>query len=1601
MVETRKQFLIALLFLVLVQGVFAATLDEASLTYNGIPVRTLAPNETLRTDLSFVVSGPELEDCLPLGTTRCTAVIDASGLNPVMSDVRIDLADCERNGTRHTCETPITIKATDSSLEYRMFVLAPTTVLDASGSFPLTLDDTTPVLSNLETAFCKDGLCFVGSNAATQVTATFTDTLTAFDYKLVRFEVGRESGHATTCAGASCTGIVDSGPCTDGQNVNVRVTNFYGSFPSSEDAMNAVQNTLTISATCDAEEPELTSFEVYSEGALRQLFETAAPLHMTATLTDMEGGEINVFVNTTGVSDSDDAIDVSCDEINPGEFSCELQILNLIPGTHELTFIFSDGVNNIVVQEKTIVVMETYDPGDEIINFFETDINKLTPNVLNRVALDLAAKNNINYPLIVDYTIRKTRGTDAHIVHQDLQELECYWSGNQQNLTNLSNANAGLFRVDNSYILKPNADFGEANRMILNFQEDAGDLPDTVYAKCYYDLFVTEDGRVYSQPEREEISFVAKPIKLKNSVLGEPGAAFVHEIKRVEDGVDSSFGNALNKINRVAATADEICTIYGTLTQVNGVGAGLESMRSIPVVGQILAAVGDAIYTPTQYVFEFMADGGKGEKAVGSSISKKIKEQRENNKANGKDSSTGEPVPGLTSLQGGDSAGNFLSTACDWWSCATAEKEKAVNEGICGDINDWWQEPIMDVADKPATQEKIDSLEKSIEFYESEVSVNEQLFSSDYLGDIQDSDYVAKERKINEAKEGIEQLKQNPLLTHSASVADLTSQNLICAPDYSKSILASVGFYGGGVCLRGVLYNIGKWQAIDCGYLVCLKEQALTGQNINICKQAKKYKECAYVFDEISQVPYVNAFTNIFAGINAQVQDAPLEILMSVASTYCAGGTAAVKQFGQQIAEQMVFSYANVASGGKLGALKTILTLFNKLAKIESLVPILDFGSASGRPITTEPPGSDAALLVCHILEAVHHTSEFYALSQGVATGPSNFEMQYDICEAAKCNPGEDETCDYDASYLGWLGSDGEFYRRMLAGMQKSKGVNDPALSKLINDAIRSGKAIDSIMKEDFMESVKGNFQKDGSFDKAAYNDFKKSLKDYESYFNKLKKDDKLDDRVPYGEWVSEQEGKYGDVDQLTGAYGTDSWSSLDEEFTITYDANGNPSKIAHSNGKIIYSTTSGDCEGNCLSKSDAESIGEVGKRHEGSDIKSGTATISGEDVVDQAVKGSNCAANKETCASGTYEEQKNKLDKNSGAQENNLNLPDNFDFNEVLNSGAIDKLSTDYNNFMDSVTADNYDLSYPLCTGNNCQQFCGQDSCTYGDVRDFKRLNIETEIFILCREKHGTNCNGIRLDGQNLVDGEGNIIEKDFVNPQTRAEKVKNHMSEQAMKLVSTFVVKWLRDSGYLENLRLTGLGEWGAKRAAEAEKMFSPESWKQNLCSGYADVDVDDSPVWGLSTTDGPVLTFAAERRAVDENNTGEPYYIYSLTYYVRSGNMPDQYGVVQDDAPNGLEDGHNVRFLLKPGNVEYVNCTTNESVSSSGEHLEWGGAITAVSAECASWVDDREFTQLCLSFDKKFPDYTGQTLFCRDIQEDAFDRGTYTEGEVGIFG
>ncbi|MBR9703660.1 hypothetical protein GOV10_06475, partial [Candidatus Woesearchaeota archaeon] len=337
MVETRKQLFLAFCILLLVPAVLGANLDEISITYLDMPVRTLAPDKTLDVQLKLVISGSDLEECKPVGGTRCTAIIDTSGLNPDSDDIQFSLEDCERDETEHTCTASTSIKATDNSLEYSLKVFAPVVVLSSDGAFPLTLDDTIPVLSKLETAFCKDGLCFVGSIAPTYVTATFDDTLTSFDYKLVRFDVGGASGHATTCRGHSCTGVVDSGYCSDGHDVNVRVTNFYGSFPSSEDAMNPVENSRQIVAKCDAEEPILDSFNVYSEGLIPQLFETSFPLRMSALLTDMTGGEIRVEVNTSGVSETDDIVTSTCEEINTGEFSCELQILNLINGTHELT----------------------------------------------------------------------------------------------------------------------------------------------------------------------------------------------------------------------------------------------------------------------------------------------------------------------------------------------------------------------------------------------------------------------------------------------------------------------------------------------------------------------------------------------------------------------------------------------------------------------------------------------------------------------------------------------------------------------------------------------------------------------------------------------------------------------------------------------------------------------------------------------------------------------------------------------------------------------------------------------------------------------------------------------------------------------------------------------------------------------------------------------------------------------------------------------------------------------------------------------------------------------------------------------------------------
>lgn len=77
------------------------------------------------------------------------------------------------------------------------------------------------------------------------------------------------------------------------------------------------------------------------------------------------------------------------------------------------------------------------------------------------------------------------------------------------------------------------------------------------------------------------------------------------------------------------------------------------------------------------------------------------------------------------------------------------------------------------------------------------------------------------------------------------------------------------------MCLGGVIYNLNKDVAIDCGHLQCLKEQSLRGSSVSTCALGTGFRKCMQVQGEIGELPFLRTFKNIANNINSIIKNLP------------------------------------------------------------------------------------------------------------------------------------------------------------------------------------------------------------------------------------------------------------------------------------------------------------------------------------------------------------------------------------------------------------------------------------------------------------------------------------------------------------------------------------------------------------------------------------------------------------------------------------------------------------------------------------------------------------------------------------------------------
>jgi len=169
-----------------------------------------------------------------------------------------------------------------------------------------------------------------------------------------------------------------------------------------------------------------------------------------------------------------------------------------------------------------------------------------------------------------------------------------------------------------------------------------------------------------------------------------------------------------------------------------------------------------------------------------------------------------------------------------------------------------------------------------------------------------------------------------------------------------------------------------------------------------------------------------------------------------------------------------------------------------------------------------------------------------------------------------------------------------------------------------------------------------------------------------------------------------------------------------------------------------------------------------------------------------------------------------------------------------------------------------------------------------------------------------------------------------------------------------------------------------WGATTLTQVADALDPQNWVNNLCNPNKGVFVSgpssgSSTIYQCDDTGSAgcklVLSFGAER--VQYNST---HYIYTITYIL---------GPVSSDT----------EF-----NIMFKNTDVFQSGTVNGFRSNKILSLGSILQNATIVISPALYNQMCFQFVKNFPTASDQTTYCRDIKEDSYSNGNvYTNSTI----
>lgn len=516
-----------------------------------------------------------------------------------------------------------------------------------------TIDDTSPQVSSITTNFKVGDDYFVKSEKLNKLDIALTDSVGTFNFRNIHFlPDGGFRSRVVNCTSTNCYGNFPI-TCTSRQQVKVSLVT-----PSTDDAGNELQGVTQALFTCDELEPKATAEYLTYDNSTYPEPKSGDTVTFSVIVEEDTSGVIG-YANTTNMTGATGLTQATCTKLSDTgiEYNCSWTLSNILAGENKIEYYFVDGVGrNSSMYEYTRHVDLFVSASNQSTPLFFRPVQSTlsASDGYNRVALDLAMQNAIDYPIFSEFRIQRSNigAGNIEVLHTYVEPYDCFVP-----YDNITISAATFFKEIK--IANPVQDSSKEYRLdfVLN-PGDVNDLDDEFDVVCNVSSLVRESGiKIYEEPTHFAVTTT---IKLRNSRIGDelPGMAYVEKIKSQEKKVEI-LDKSIGLMDKIMATMADICNIDKTLGAVGGVGA------VVKVAGATISAfnsgTGDRIID-------------YGDKA--QSYTRKNVDVNDRKIAMGNTDQNG-------GILGNLNLGNILNNMCRWTTCSLHDsKNSALKEDI-------------------------------------------------------------------------------------------------------------------------------------------------------------------------------------------------------------------------------------------------------------------------------------------------------------------------------------------------------------------------------------------------------------------------------------------------------------------------------------------------------------------------------------------------------------------------------------------------------------------------------------------------------------------------------------------------------------------------------------------------------------------------------------------------------------------------------------------------------------------------------------------------------------------------------------------------------